>query len=295
MKGNYKNEFLNIDKSVKTNYKKRIRRANSKPNISRTKYLINNPVNDNQNEKSINNIIYNENKAQNFNNDYYYKDYSTYNSSECSSIFRDNGYSFNLKRKEFNNTKRVIDSNYQEPMPFKKQLNNYNNPKEEWAEMLYHPTKNKNLAKKVINSKTYQSNIFPKNDIPSDRVRHSKETKYSDRLHKTQITTLPGCVKRGKYDIKDDKYFGMRNTESYLFKVEHDYNSNVHFGPLNKEEEKVEMNFPVGQRYQGSYQRGVKDNDIFNLSNQEGEQNMIIPGKKLFKNKNAFRSQIVFM
>ena len=160
--------------------------------------------------------------------------------------------------------------------------------------MLYHPTENKNLAKKVINSKTYQSSIFPKNDTPSESIRHSKETRYSDRLHKTQITTLPGCVKRGKNDIKDDKYFGMRNTESYLYKVEHDYNSNVHFGPLNQEaEEKFEMNFPVEQRYHGSYQRGVKDNDIFNLDNKEGKQNENIPGKKLFKNKNA--SQIVFI
>ena len=75
------------------------------------------------------------------------------------------------------------------------------------------------MAKKVINSKTFQSNIFQRNEGVSDITRHSKKTKYSDRLHKTQITTLPGCVKRGKNYIKNDKYFMMRNSESYLYKV----------------------------------------------------------------------------
>jgi len=293
MKENYKNKFSNIEKSIKTNYKQRIKRNNSKPNISRTKYFINNNQ-INENEKFMNNnILNNENYDHNYNKDYYYKEYSTYNPSNNCSFLRGNLY--NLKNKFCNNTKRVIDSNYQEAKPYKRQLNNYYNPKDEWTEMLYHPTKNKNLSNKVINSKTYQSNIFPKDDLPSEKIRHTKETKYSDRLHKTQITTLPGCIKRGKNDIKDDKYFGMRNTESYLYKVEHDFNSNVPFGPFNKEEEKVEMNFPVEQRYHGSYQRGVKDNDIFNINDTEIKQNSIIHGKKFFKNISAFKSQIVFV
>ena len=54
-----------------------------------------------------------------------------------------------------------------------------------------------------------------------------------------------------------------------IYKVEYDYNSNLHFGPLSKEEKNIDMNFPVKQRYQGSYHRGVKDNDIFNLNNEE--------------------------
>ena len=277
--------------SMKTNYnmyyKRKLKRVNSKPNICRTKYLIND-----ENQKSISNIIAtnNENKNKNYNNSSFYKDYSTYTPSEetNSSFYRGSEYSNISKRNEYyNNIKRVIDSNYQDPPVYKKQLNNYNTPKDDWSEMLYHPTENKNLSKKILNSKTFQSSIFPKNDIPSDKLRHTKETKYSDRLHKTQITTLPGCVKRGKNDIKDDNYPGMKNTESYLYKVEHDFNSNVYFGSLNKEEEKVQMYFPVEQRYQGSYQRGVKDNDIFNLSNKNEKQNAFVPGKKLFKNNNA--------
>ena len=49
MKENYKNKFSNIEKSIKTNYKQRIKRNNSKPNISRTKYFINNnQINENE-------------------------------------------------------------------------------------------------------------------------------------------------------------------------------------------------------------------------------------------------------
>ena len=132
------------------------------------------------------------------------------------SYFNTNSYSYNQrKNNEYESTRRVINSNYQELPIYKKQLNNYNTPKDDWAEMLYHPTENKDLSNKIKNSKTFESNIFPIDNAPMDKVRHSKETKYSDRLHKTQITTLPGCIKRGKYDIKDDKYFMNKNNESY--------------------------------------------------------------------------------
>ena len=45
MMDNNKNIFENIGKSIKTNYKQKIKRVNSKPNISRTKNLINCPIN----------------------------------------------------------------------------------------------------------------------------------------------------------------------------------------------------------------------------------------------------------
>ena len=299
MKENNNTPIINKDKSIKTNYninrKQRIRRANSKPNISKRQNLINHEFNVNEKEQSFN-AINKGNQEQKYNKNNLYKEYSTYNPFEDThpSLFREGEYSINSKINKYLNTKRVIDCNYQEPPTYKKQLSNYNTPKDDWAEMLYHPTKNQNLANNVKNSKTFQSNIFPNKEIPFFKLRHIKESKYSDQLHKTQITTLPGCVKRGKNDIKDDNYFGMKNTESYLYKVEHDFNSNVYFGPNTKEEEKVSMNYPVEQRYHGSYKRGVKDNDIFNL-NKEGKPENIIPGKKMFKNKNAFRSQIIFI
>ena len=303
MKSNY-DEILDKDKSIRTNYnhqyKKRIKRIKSKPNISRTYNILNEQINNNINRDKymINNINYNGNQDKNRNN----KEYSIYDNNNskvesCYSLYQDNEYLYNLRNNRNNNTKRVIDSNYQEPPIYKKQLNNDNKKKEEWSEMLYHPIENKNNIYKIKNSKTYESNIFPyDNKKEIDKLRHIKETKYSDRLHKTQITTLPGCIKKGKYDIKDDKYFGIKNTESYLYKVEHDYNSNVLFGPLSKEEEKFENYFPVEQRYHGSYQRGVKDNDIFNLNNEEEEKkNNIIKRKKLFKDNKTFKSQIMFV
>jgi hypothetical protein len=305
----FDNQMMLKDRTIRTNYynnhyKQRIKRAKSKPNIRRGN-IINYNNNEDKNEQLINNIIYDENRAQNFINKNNNESQTIYNNNNnipselsYSSSNRDNEYSYSYnqrKNNEHESTRRVINSNYQELPIYKKQLNNYNTPKDDWAEMLYHPTENKDLSNKINNSKTFESNIFPIDNAPMDKVRHSKETKYSDRLHKTQITTLPGCIKRGKYDIKDDKYFMNKNNESYLYKVEHDFNSNVNFGPLSKKEENAQIYFPVKQRYQGSYQRGVKDNDIFNLNNEEEKQNDFVPGKKLFKNNNSFKSQIIFV
>ena len=88
--------------------------------------------------------------------------------------------------------------------------------------------------------------------------------------------------------------------------MEHDFTSNVHFGPLTKEEEEIENHFPIEQRYQGSYQRGVKDNDIFNLKMKyrngygygyEDDEDCKgnFTGKRMFKNNNTFKSQIQFV
>ena len=91
--------------------------------------------------------------------------------------------------------------------------------------------------------------------------------------------------------------------------MERDFSSNVHFGPLTKEEEEIENHFPIEQRYQGSYQRGVKDNDIFNLKMNKGnnyeyvnnygygyndDEKINNKGKRMFKNNNTVKSQIEF-
>ena len=310
MKDNNSIFSMNTNPSIRTNYnnyKRKIRRVNSKPNISRTRDYFNNEINKLSNNKTQNDIDYYYNN-QNYNNSNYnipYRpNYSNYYSEAASVPYQKNTYEYN-KKKLYPNTKRVIDINYQEPPKMEKHINNDNTPKDDWAEMLYHPSNNSQYSKKRIsNSKTFQSNVFPNENEPVEKIRHNKLTKYSDRLHKTQITTLPGCVKRGKYDIKDDKNFNIRNTESYLYKMEHDFTSNVHFGPLTKEEEEIENHFPIEQRYQGSYQRGVKDNDIFNLKmkyeNGNGygydeDYKTNFTGKRMFKNNNTFKSQIEFV
>ena len=287
----------------------KIKTDNSKPNISRTKEFFNNEINKNNNNKNTNDINYyytnsshNKKYAVNQNHSLCYPKEEISNSS-----FQQN--SEFSKRPLFPNTKRVIDTNYQEAPKFQKHINNNNTPKDDWSEMLSHPSNNSLYSKnkRISNSKTFQSNVFPNENEPMEKIRHNKETKFSDRLHKTQITTLPGCVKRGKYDIKDDKNFKVKNSESYLYKMEYDFSSNVHFGPLSKEEE-LENRFPIEQRYQGSYQRGVRDNDIFNLKmnkvNQydygnecenDEEEKVNYKGKKMFRNNNTFKSQIEFV
>ena len=326
MKDNSSMISSNTNQSIRTNYnnykRKKIKRNNSRPDISRTKEFFNYQIGENnQNTPNINyNYNYNyinqnqqtENSSMNnnVNKENYWKYYQTEETQSSEYKNREIG-----RRGIYPNTKRVIDANYQEAPKMKKQLNNDNKPKDDWADMLYHPINNVyyNNNKRMEISKTYESNVFSKEENPAEKIRHNKETKYSDRLHKTQITTLPGCIKRGKYDIKDDKNFNIRNTESHLYKMEYDYSSNVHFGPLTKEEEKIQNNFPREQRYQGSYQRGVKDNDIFNLKNrnnkynygkynygddneeEEEEEKVKYKGKKMFKDNNTFKSQIQFV
>ena len=111
---NNKYIFKNIGKSIKTNYRQKIKRVNSKPNISRTKILINAPIN-NVHEKSINNIR--QEQIQNNDN---IKDYLTnYQTEKSLSSFNsgdpNSSYLNYLKIKEHEKTKRVINSNYQEP------------------------------------------------------------------------------------------------------------------------------------------------------------------------------------
>ena len=177
-----------------------------------------------------------------------------------------------------------------------KRNNYYNNKishvKDSWSNLISKTSKEG--QNKVSRNLENNNNIFNSYPYYNTEKNHFKKSNNYEMGTTTQITTLPGCVKRGKFDIKDDKYFLNKNNASYLYKVEHDFNSNVHFGPLTKKEEKVAMFFPVKQRYQGSYQRGVKDNDIFNLNNEEEKQNSYVPGKKLFKNNNSFKSQIIF-
>ena len=306
MKDNKSIFSCNTNYSIRTNYnnyKNKIKRANSKPSISRTKEFFNNEITyNNQNLNEINYYCPNKGKKDTNN----IQKNIIYCPTEASNYYSQKNDNANYsKRNLYPNTKRVIDINYQDAPKIQKHINNDNTPKDDWAEMLYHPLYNTENYKRISNSKTFQSNVFPNESEPIENIRHNRKTKYSDRLHKTQITTLPGCVKRGKYDIKDDQNFNVRNTESYLYKMEHDFTSKVNFGPLTKEEKEINQ-FPKEQRYQGSYQRGVRDNDIFNLKmNKENkndnnseyneEEKVNYKGKKMFRNNNTFKSQIEFV
>ena len=96
-------------------------------------------------------------------------------------------------------------------------------------------------------------------------IRHNKRAKHFEHSTTTQITTLPGGKKRNKYNIKDDMYFKKPFNQSRLYKMIHDFNYNLTY---DKNYEPITQGynvniFPTKQRFNGSYKRGIKDNQIF--------------------------------
>ena len=127
-------------------------------------------------------------------------------------------------------------------------------------EMNIKPRKNKNN----ISSNSYLNNNGEK--------RHFMKSSNYDLSTKTQITTLPGGVKRNKYEIKDDMYFKKPYNQSRLYKMINDYNldlNNDHYYDPITQGYNVNI-FPTQQRFYGSYKRGMKDHDIFNTNFNSG-------------------------
>lgn len=50
---------------------------------------------------------------------------------------------------------------------------------------------------------------------------------YKEKQMTSQIVSLPGCVKRDKYRIKDDHKFINKTNQGHVFKIERDYKSNI--------------------------------------------------------------------
>ena len=154
----------------------------------------------------------------------------------------------NINNDELNNNKNNLERNY-----LNKNDNQFLNERQN----------------QILNSKLYQKKMITLLNYNNNfgERRHFKEiNNYNDYITTTQITTLPGGVKRNKYEIKDDYYFQKPYNYSRLFKSVYDYNSNINFeenyDPITQG---YNVNtFPTKERYYGSYKRGVKDNDIFN-------------------------------
>ena len=132
---------------------------------------------------------------------------------------------------------------------------------------------NKNQNQKNKASNIYYNNIYPKSNDNSDlnEKNHFKKSNFYDYTTKTQITTLPGGLKRNYYEIKDDVDFRVKSTDSHLIKNINEFNSNINYidnyDPIGQG---YNVNsFPTQQRYQGSYRRGVYDHDIFNRYSYE--------------------------
>ena len=76
-----------------------------------------------------------------------------------------------------------------------------------WSEMLSRTSK-EGGDQITSNPNNYENDVLVRNHYNYDgEKRHFKESSNYDYTTKTQITTLPGGVKRNKYEIKDDMYF----------------------------------------------------------------------------------------
>ena len=139
-----------------------------------------------------------------------------------------------------------------------------------WGEMLSRTSK-EGRDQISSNPNNYESGVLARNHYYYDgERRHFKESNNYDYTTKTQITTLPGGVKRNKYEIKDDMYFRKPYNESRLYKMVRDYNCNINY---DKDYDPITQGynvntFPIYQRFYGSYKRGMKDHDIFNSRTQ---------------------------
>ena len=174
-------------------------------------------------------------------------------------IKADDKINFNLTTNNFNKDKNRL--YYEEIQKYPKII------KDPWSTILG-KTSNEGHNKMMISPKKYESNHILSNNhyYNFGEKKHFKESNNYDYTTKTQITTLPGGIKRNRYEIKDDMYFRKPYNESRLYKMIHDFNSNIsyeqNYDPVTQG---YNINcFPTQQRYYGSYKRGVKDHDIFN-------------------------------
>lgn len=169
-------------------------------------------------------------------------------------------------RTQYNHRRKEL-KNINNQCLYDKKNNDFLPQNDLWSKMIS-KTSNEGQNKKVINSKTYQSNL-PINDLNiTNEKRHFKESKNFDYITKTQITTLPGGVKKNGHEIKDDYIYDKPKNLSKIIKSVYDYNSNInykkHYDPITQG---YNINsFPTKERYQGSYRKYIKDNDIFNTN-----------------------------
>ena len=169
---------------------------------------------------------------------------------------------------EKENSKKYKNINANEP-----NINNYKErnkcnkyQKDTWGSIISRTSK-EGQNEILLNSKTYRSNIIPIDNYNIyEEKKHFKPSNNYDYFNKTQITTLPGGVKRNCYEINDNYFFKKPYNYSRLFKSVYDYNSNINFEqnytPITQGHNI--NSFPTKQRYYGSYRRGVEDHDIFN-------------------------------
>lgn len=137
--------------------------------------------------------------------------------------------------------------------------------KDPWSNIISRTSKEG--QNKISNNPNNQSNVLDSNFYFNNQNKNHFKKSYNYEMGTTtQITTLPGGVKRNMYEIKDDMYLKKPFNTSRMYKMIHDYNSNItweeNYNPITQG---YNVNkFPRNQRYYGSWRKGVKDHDIFN-------------------------------
>ena len=148
--------------------------------------------------------------------------------------------------------------------------NYYNNKsshvKDSWSNLISKTSK-EGQNKPPRNSDN-NTNIFNSNSYYNKEKNHFKKSNNYEMGTTTQITTLPGGVKRNMYEINDDMYFKKPFNESRMYKMIHDFNADLNYKDnYNPITQGYNVNeFPRYQRYLGSYRRDVQDHDIFNTN-----------------------------
>ena len=145
----------------------------------------------------------------------------------------------------------------------------YNKPnhvKDSWSNLISKTSK-EGQNKPPRNSDN-NTNIFNSNSYYNKEKNHFKKSNNYEMGTTTQITTLPGGVKRNMYEINDDMYFKKPFNESRMYKMIHDFNADLNYKDnYNPITQGYNVNeFPRYQRYLGSYRRDVQDHDIFNTN-----------------------------
>ena len=144
--------------------------------------------------------------------------------------------------------------------------NKPNHVKDSWSNLISKTSK-EGQNKPPRNSDN-NTNIFNSNSYYNKEKNHFKKSNNYEMGTTTQITTLPGGVKRTMYEINDDMYFKKPFNESRMYKMIHDFNADLNYKDnYNPITQGYNVNeFPRYQRYLGSYRRDVQDHDIFNTN-----------------------------
>lgn len=158
-----------------------------------------------------------------------------------------------------------------------------------WGSILSR-TPTENLNRKIINSKSYKSNIF-QNDKNNINKRLAKSTNFLYYKNKYQITALPRGSKMSKYEINDNLNFRKKNNIIYIYKMLNDYDLGVDYNKPTPILKHLKIkSFPIKEIYYRN--KDFTNHDTFNLNRKDEIKNRYI---KLYRNRSALKSHINFI